>query len=198
MSFINPFNVTNNSNDSSTVFRNADAAGNLVSSLNIGATGIYNYVPYVPLSIPVKNNLSQIGGYIDISGSSTQSISTSANDRNFTSVTLPPGTYLLRGHMRVSNGAAEIDMSTNTGLNYFCFSTSSTGFINPPSAYASCPLEYKAGTFKAAITTGEFHKHCTSIVNLTSSTPIYLNWRINHPTTINCTVGYDMSVTRLA
>lgn len=192
MSFINPFDITNNTNNSSTVFRNADATGTLVNSLNVDATGIYNYVPYLPLSIPVKNSVSQIGGYIDISGSSTRSVSTPVN---LTSFTLPAGTYLLRGHMRLLAGTSAFNISSNLALSYFGFSSGS-GTIGS-GIYVSLPLEYRAGTFTISANTGEFHKHCTIIVNFTgTSNTVYLNYQMQVAT--SCTVGYDVSATRLA
>lgn len=193
-STINSSTITKNSNSSSTFFRNSNGNGDLVDCLNVSATGIQNYVPYLPLSNPTRG-LNQIGGYIDLSG--TLSINTGATSRlgNLTSFTFPIGTYILNSNMRVNSGA--VNLTTSPNFVYLCFNTASSGFQNT-TIYSITPLEYRANTYSINATTGEFHRHNAIIINLTASTTIYLNYSVQTNTAVACTINYGMNAARIA
>ncbi len=58
-SVISMNNITNNATSSSMFFRNAYTNDNVATCLHVGATGVYNYVPYVTSGNPTT--LIQIG-----------------------------------------------------------------------------------------------------------------------------------------
>lgn len=191
---INSSTINKNSNNSFTVFRNGNGNGDLVDCLSVGVTGITNYVPYVHSSNPTRS-LDQIGGYTDISGVTTVS---TPNFSTFTNITFPSGTYILNSNMKVSS-ASTMSISSANSFIYFNFSTASGGFQNS-TVYQVMPLEYRVTmyTTNTSANGGEFHRHNSIIVNLASTTTIYLNYQVSIGTTVTCTLNYAMNAARIA
>jgi len=191
---INSSSITKKSQNSFTVFRNGNNNGDLVNCLSVGVTGIMNYVPHIHSSNPTRS-LNQIGGYIDISGSKQV---TTPNNSSFTSITFPTGTYILNSNMRVTS-TSTISISSANSFICLCFSTTNGGFQNS-SVYSIMPLEYRVTmyTTNTSANGGEFHRHNSIIVNLTSSTTIYLNYQIIIGTSATCILDYAMNATRIA
>jgi len=190
-STINISNIINNASNSSTFFRNADTNGSLQNCLNVGATGIYNYVPYVPTGNPTT--LSQIGGTIFSSNSSTSNANTTP--AVLTNMTLSPGTYVLNAHFRIFNSASNIQPPS---FIWFGFNTVSATFSNNPDIYALMELEYNSPVnYIITGTSGELNRRLCITVNFTTTTTIYLNYQITSSGGSN-TLEWDMSATRLA
>jgi hypothetical protein len=187
-------NITNNATSSSMFFRNAITN----TCLHVGATGVYNYVPYVTSGNPTT--LSQIGGTVV---SSAQSLSTntssSTGGTQLRTMTLGFGTYLLNGHCRIYGSSAA--MSPN--FSFLCFFTTSatSDTTNSGNIYELYELDYQT-TYNYTIigsSSGEMNRRFSFIVNLTAATtPIYLNYRNNTGTSLTHNIDYAMSATRLA
>ena len=194
-SVISMNNITNNATSSSMFFRNAYTNDNVATCLHVGATGVYNYVPYVTSGNPTT--LSQIGGTVVSSAQSLGINTSSGGVSQLQTMTLGFGTYLLNGHCRIYGSSAAMSPT----FSFLCFFTTSAAVdTNTGTIYELYELDYKT-TYNYTIlgsSSGEMNRRFTFIINLTATTPIYLNYRNNTSLSLTHNIQYDMSATRLA